>query len=212
MTLSSADLFNVFSNLFALPAIFIALNFSLWATSALVASVASVSFLYHACQTGLFCIFSSDVPGEQDFFLLLVADQILVSLAIIWFAFYILEIPFRVTTASVLFTLPIFYLSYVSSTPAQDAIVWSVIGAFIGAAVMYVIILRKDLRFGILSTSAAIFLGTIGLILFLVDEDAGGIESNNYNGLHGSWHMLIFLTLFFVIYIKYEKRRIYIKV
>ena len=203
-------LFNVFSNLFALPAIGAALYFKLWDSAALLATLASASFIYHACQTDFFCIFVRHVQGAQDYFLLQVADQVLVYVAITWFTFYALQIPGRVNVAVAFISSLIFYLTYISGTEETDAIVYSVIGAFILGGLVYTLVKRTKLRFGYVTTSLLVGVGAIAVLFFFLDERDDD-DDDRYNAFHGVWHMLAFLALLFLILIKYEKKYFILK-
>lgn len=206
---STADLFNTFSNLFIIPAVLIALNLRLWATAALSTAVGSVSFLYHACQTELFCIFTRDVQGEKMYFFLQTLDQTLVFAALIWFSYYLLEISFRLTVALVLLTIPIFYLTTASGSEWRDVINLVIIGWIILCGFFYVVVTRKRLQFGKRSLFLAFVLAVLGLVFYVLD-DRDGQDDDRYNSFHGAWHMTIFLALFFVITTKIEPTRFYV--
>jgi LPXTG-motif cell wall-anchored protein len=199
--------FNTFSNLFVLPAIIICLYYKLWSTAALLTTLGTVSFLYHACQTELFCIFDSNVSGERNYFLLQTIDLTNVFFTIIWFIYYILEIKDSLKITAIFLAFPVLVLTFISDSEYKDAINWSLIGLLLIVALIYVLYKRKKIRIGPVSFIFASILLGIGVILFFLSSS--DVESDAYNLHHGLFHTFAFLSLGLFVYTKFEVQPVY---
>lgn len=203
MTVSSLDNFNTFSNLFVIPAVALCLYKRLWASASVLITLGTVSFIYHACQTGLFCIFESEVSGQQNYFLLQVLDEVNVYITIVWFILFFLEIGYHLRSTALLLSYPVFALTFVSDSDYDDLINWFVVGVIIVVAVVYNVYNDRGIRIGMVSLVITIGLIVIGLIMFY--NSTSFEDGNDYNLYHGLWHTFLFLALFFLVLSKYEK-------
>jgi hypothetical protein len=202
MSPTPLDNFTTFSNLFVIPAIVFSLYKRLWATASILTTLGAVSLIYHACQTDLFCLFESEVAGQQDYFLLQVLDEVNVYLTIVWFILFFLEINYHLRATALLLSYPVFALTFVSDSDYDDVINWMVVGVVIVCAVVYNIYNDRGIRIGTVSLSLAIVFIVVGLVMFF--NSSNFEDGDNYNLFHGLWHMFLFLALFLLIFSKFE--------
>ncbi len=192
---SSGEFFNVFSNLIILvPVIYAYINL-LIPSGTLALVIGTVSFFYHSCQTEFFCIINGGFVDEPDYKALQLADRFFVSLGVLYYSLFILQLELDLILISVFIASPIFFISLLSRSYGGDLtiIVTLVLLIFIGA--LYNIFFIRKFYFGLGSTIIGLILFVSGVTLYAVAGDPG---DKNYNTYHGLWHIFLMLTLLFI--------------
>lgn len=199
-TKPSSDLYLIFSNLAMVPAIYLSVLLVLYPEAALLTAIGVVSGIYHMCQTGFFCVYNSNIDDEEKFVLLQYSDEFFVNTGLLWFILYTLEIPINLKITFV-FLSQIFFLLFVLSGKHYAFIVIAIILLFfILLSIIYLSLFRRILRFALLPSLIALVLLISGFIVFFFGGDPG---DKHYTALHGTWHILLMIAIFFVLYIKY---------
>lgn len=199
MAEKQSNLFLLMSNVAVVPAVMFAVYKKKFDSAAIIATVAVVSFLYHSCQAGFFCIFNTDIPGKSNFYLLQKSDEYFVSIAIVWFVLYAIEIRSLLASTLIFSIQAIFLLSLLSGKDYATTIVGVAIGVGILFAIVYFMIKPKMLAFAIVPSVVSLVLLASGFALFIVAGDPG---DKNYWVYHSLWHIFLFLAVFFVLMTK----------
>lgn len=196
---NQSDLFLLLSNVAVVPATLIAVLLKRYASAALITTVAVVSFLYHSCQANFFCVVNNTVQGERHYYLMQKSDEFFVNVAIVWFVLYAIELG-AFLSATVVFSLQgVFLLVLLSGSEYSTTILSSTIAVVTFFAFIYVLMRPKRLAFSIMPSLAALALLASGGTLFVV---AGNNGEEKYWLYHSLWHVLLFLSVFFVLLIK----------
>lgn len=198
---TNGELYLILSNIAMLPAIIYAWFRRLYAETALLITVATVSFLYHACQGNFFCIVRETSFGEQKFVILQNTDEFFVNITIIWFVMYFLNVPRDVEFAVVFTIAPILLISILSNTANTLYILIGAISVAGIVAFSYSLILNRKFRFSYIPAFIALFLLIGGSLFFYFANDPG--TSDNYSSFHATWHVLLMLAVAFVLHTRY---------
>ena len=209
----SDGLFLVLSNLFVLPALLYAIILGQIPEAAILGIVGLVSFFYHLCQAGFYCIVKDTCPTGKNFSILQFADEFFVFLALLWFIAY----WFKFNTRTVLLEMTIAFIFiaqaivFIPLVADSGNFIFYEIGLIIltlVASFIWMLIWRRR-RISWDGLGIALGLIIIGLILFYVAGDPG---EPNYDLVHGIWHVLLFVAVFFILDTRYNNlKRIFIE-
>jgi hypothetical protein len=209
----SDGLFLVLSNLVVLPAFFYAIILGQIPEAFILGIVGLVSFFYHLCQAGFYCIVTNIYGTGEDFLVLQYADEFFVFLALIWFIAY----WFKFNTRTVLLEMTISFIFiaiaivFVALISGSSNFIFYEIGLIVLALVasfIWMLIWRRR-RMGWEGLGIALGFVITGLILFYVAGDPG---DSNYDLVHGVWHILLFIAAFFILDTRYGNlRRVFIQ-
>ena len=200
---SSGELYLVLSNVAIIPAIVLAVFEELYDLASLFASLATVSTLYHLCQSDFYCIFISDIKGEQKYRLMQLMDEFLVSITIIWLVMFFLEIRKKIAISFLFLYIPVFLVTLLGDYSNTLLILGISITILIVSAVICAVIENNGLHISIKATIIAVILMAVGFAIFYIGGDPG--ITSQYNSFHGTWHVLLLMSMYFIIKIKYGK-------
>ena len=194
-------IFLVLSNFFVVPSLFYALFLNQIPEAAILGIIGITSTFYHLCQTGFFCITKEDCSTNDNFSLMQFADEFFVFLAILWFIAYFFGTTAKYrslecTISFVFIAQAIVFMPLVSKSGFlyyEIAIVVVSIFFFFFAAQKRTIIHWISFLIGILIIIA-------GAVLFIVGGDPG---DRLYTWLHGVWHILLLVAVFFILDSRY---------
>lgn len=208
----SDGLFLVLSNLVVLPALVYAIILGQIPEAVILGVVGLVSFFYHLCQAGFFCIVTNTCVLGDDFLILQKADEFFVFLALIWFIAYWFRFNTRtvlleLTISFIFIAIAIVFIALVSGSSNFIFYEVALIVVALVASFIWMLIWRRK-RMGWEGLGIALGLIIIGLILFYVAGDPG---DPNYDLVHGIWHILLFVAAFFILDTRYNNlRRVFI--
>jgi len=196
---NSSELFLVLSNLAVIPPFLYALVLAELSSAVLLVITAIISFFYHLCQTGIFCV----IDNSSDFSVLQFADEYFVFIVILWFVAYFFgmttrTIPLELTISFIWIAQAVGFLPLVSDS--ENFIYYEI--AFVGFMIIGSFIWTFSTKRIIDWESLGIGLGFIaaGSILFIVGGDPG---NEGYNWVHGTWHFMLFFAVVFILDTKY---------
>lgn len=198
---SSDELYLVLSNTAILPAVVYSFFLGLWPEFSLLTALGTNSTLYHLCQGNFFCIITTSVLGQPDFYVLQKTDEFFVNIAIVYFVMYFLWIPREIILLVVFLVSPMFMMTIFSGSVYTNLILGVVIGISVFAVLIYCVFVKEEFEFSLISGILALILLITGFVFFLLGGDPN--ESDNYGIYHGNWHTFLMLGLFFVIDLRY---------
>jgi hypothetical protein len=204
---SATDLYLLFSNVVIVIPIVYAFSRKLYAEASLLTTVGVISTLYHACQADFYCIFNSNLKHHSNDKLLQYSDEFFVDTTVIWFILFFLEFEIQYRIAVIFFVQPIFLLSVLSQSSHTPTIVLVTIFGITFFALLRSIFLYKRIYAELESGIIALILLISGFVIFYLGGDDG---INEYGTLHSTWHILLMLSLLFIIRTKVTFGRYYL--
>ncbi len=212
----------VASNLALLPAIFYSKTLGLLPEFAILVVVFVTSTLYHLCQVGFVCVFGIDFKTFQF------ADHFFVYSALAWLMLYLFipaenregvyyvastrrglslqgRIAIFIVIQAIVFPL---LLEFVH----RDWFVGVIIGIIVAVAIVLVVcVIRGIPGFNFINVLIAIVLIAVGFTLHLLGGDPFPPDSDpldedkalRYAWFHTAWHILIMLSIYYIIDLKY---------
>lgn len=197
----SSGLFLILSNLAAIPAVVYAIYLWLLPEAAILGVAATISTMYHICQTGYGCIVRSTCPGTHSYSTMQSSDEFFVFTALIWFIMYFFQVRQNYRAATIFIAQAIIFLPVVVQFEVF-IFLGSVAGAVaLLACIAVVLFLRgRMFEFYMVGALVALVLLVVAFTLFVVAGEPG---TEKYTYLHSTWHILVFFAAFFVIDIKH---------
>lgn len=201
---NSNGLFLVLSNLAVLPAFIYAIFLGQIPEASILGIVGLVSFFYHLCQAGFYCIVTETCVTQDNFSILQFADEFFVFLALLWFIAYWFKFNTRtvlleITIAFIFIAEAIVFIPLVADSGNFIFYEVSLIALSLVASFIWMLIWRQR-KMGWKGLGLALGLIITGLILFYVAGDPG---DTNYDIVHGVWHILLFIAAFFILDTRY---------
>jgi hypothetical protein len=194
-----SSIYLVLTNVAFLFAFAYAIEKKLWPESTIILVVALASSFYHLCQTEVYCAAEYPYSGLPRYLYLQQLDEFMVATTVIWFIMYFFEIPLALRACFVFFVQGVVFVPIISQSYEFVYIgVSFLVVAFV--ALMIMLYFRKYIHLSIYSTIAAALLIGVGVALFVIGGDP---DDSTYTWFHGTWHLLLFFGVFFVIDIKY---------
>jgi len=192
----------VFSHLAAIPALIYLVWRGLIVETTVLATAVVVSTLYHLCQVGWVC-FGLDLHALQ------VSDHFMVFFALVWFLLYAAgsteRIRAAVTIAVMGISLP-FIISNLDSWVGGAVVTGVAIVAFIATFIAYASV-RKAIQVEWRAFAVSLFLILAGVVLHVYGGDYGPLNTI-YPVAHSVWHVLAFLSLYYIVMIPFTSTSI----
>ncbi len=192
----NSSFFVVFSNLIIIPAFLLSIVFKLFHLSSIIATVGTISTIYHLCQSNLICLFDSNIENKSGYILLQYSDMFFVNTILISFIMYLLEVKKKITISVIFILQGIFLLSILSGNKYYLAINSISIICGILISICYLYLKNKSIGINLTWFIISIIIIAIGLFFYIY---AGDPNDLNYNTYHSLWHIFLMGSLFTLI-------------